>query len=152
VSRFPPIADLVPHAPPTLALDELIDWTPGTATVRLTVPADGLAGCGPARSQGGDDRIDAVLTLEHMAQAVAACLGHEAFLGGSGIRVGMVVGCRRMAIARPRLVPGEVLTVRVARVRGTDEVSIFDAEVLDHGGCVVSSATMTVWHGAAPPD
>ena len=144
MSRFPPVEDLVPHAAPTLAIDELVDWSDGRTHVRLVVRDGGLL----VRDGGADT----VVTLELMAQAVAACLGYEAFRHGGGVRVGMVVACRKFAIARARLEVGEQLDIHVVRLRGTDDASTFEAEVHDARGAQVSSAVMTLVHGDKPPD
>jgi predicted hotdog family 3-hydroxylacyl-ACP dehydratase len=141
---FPPIEDLVPHAPPALALDELADYREGTARARLTVREGGLL--------VRDGMVDAVATLEHMAQTVAACLGYEAFLAGGAVRVGMVVACRRFTLARPRIAVGERLDELVTCLRGTDDVSSFDGEVRDERGELVSQATMTLVLGEKPPE
>jgi predicted hotdog family 3-hydroxylacyl-ACP dehydratase len=144
MSRFPPVEDLVPHAGPTLAIDELIGWSDGKAHVRLVVREGGLL----VRGAG----VDTVVTLELMAQAVAACLGYEAFLHGGGVRVGMVVSCRKFEIARSRIDVGERLDIHVVRLRGTDDASTFEAEVHDECCALVSRALMTLVHGDRPPE
>lgn len=140
---FPPVADLVPHTAPTLVLEELVHWAPDQATLRFTVREHGLL------VQNG--RVDAAVTLEWMAQAAAACLGYEAFRGGEGVRVGMVVGVRRLQLLRPSFAVGEALTVEVRRTRGSDFASTFSGEVRDDSEAVVATAAMTLVHGAAPP-
>jgi predicted hotdog family 3-hydroxylacyl-ACP dehydratase len=144
MSPFPPVADLVPHAGATLAIDELVGWSDGRAHVRLVVREGGLL------VRGGG--MDTVVTLELMAQAVASCLGYEAFLHGGGVRVGMVVACRKFTIARPRITVGERLDIHAVRLRGTDDASTFEAEVHDERGEVVSRALMTLVHGDRPPE
>ena len=141
---FPPVSDLVPHSPPTIALDELVAWQPGDATLRTTIREHGLLVHG--------DGVDSCVMLELMAQAAAACLGHGAFRGGGAVRVGMVVACRRFTIVRPRLRTGERLDVRVACQRATDDISSFEGEVRDERGELVSSALMTLVHAEKPPD
>lgn len=140
---FPPIIDLVPHTPPTLALDELVDWSDGKAHTRATVRSDGLL--------VRDGVADSVVCLEYMAQTVAACLGYGAFLGGVGVRVGMVVACRKFTIARQGIAVGERLDVRVSRIRATDDISSFDGEVRDERGLPIAMATMTLVHAEKPP-
>lgn len=142
--KYPPIEDLVPHSAPTLALDELVEWSDGKAHTRLVVKDDGLL-----VSAGG---ADSVVCLELMAQTVAACLGYGAFLGGVGVRVGMVVACRRFTIERSRIVVGERLDVRVSRIRATDDISSFEGEVRDERGDLVATATMTLVHAEKPPE
>lgn len=144
MTRYPPIEDLVPHVPPALALDELTDYHDGTARSRLTVRPEGLLVV--------DGSVDTVAAIEWMAQTVAACLGYEAFLGGAGVRVGMVVACRQFTIVRSPLAVGERLDVVARRVRGTDDISHFAGEVRDERGGLVASATMTLVHGERPPE
>ncbi|MBL8729874.1 MAG: hypothetical protein JNM25_15715 [Planctomycetes bacterium] len=144
MTRYPPVEDLVPHAPPALALDELVDYHDGIARARLLVREGGLL--------VHDGGVDAVVAIEWMAQTVAACLGYEAFLGGVGVRVGMVVACRQFTIARPRLALGERLDVTARRVRGTDDISSFAGEVRDDRGRLVASALMTLVHSEKPPE
>jgi len=142
-NALPPVADLVPHEPPMLAVEELLACEAGRARARLRVPD---------RLFARDGRVEAVVALEYMAQVVAACLGHEAAREGEGTRVGMVVACRRMTIERPVLVVGEELTVDVRRVRGTENLSHFDGETRDADGAVVARVTMTLVHGERPPE
>jgi predicted hotdog family 3-hydroxylacyl-ACP dehydratase len=144
MTRYPPVEDLVPHAPPALALDELVDYHDGIAHTRLLVRDDGLL--------VQDGHVDTVVAIEWMAQTVAACLGYEAFLGGVGVRVGMVVASRQFTIVRPRIDVGERLDVRAKRVRGTDDISSFEGEVRDERGELVASALMTLVHGEKPPE
>lgn len=144
MTRYPPIEDLVPHAPPALALDELVECRDGRAHTRLVVRDGGLL-----VQDGG---VDTVVAIEWMAQTVAACLGYEAFLGGVGVRVGMVVASRQFTIVRPRVATGERLDVSARRVRGTDDISSFAGEVRDERGELVASAVMTLVHSEKPPD
>jgi predicted hotdog family 3-hydroxylacyl-ACP dehydratase len=143
MSALPPIASLVPHAPPMLAVEQLLECTPGRATVGLTVREGPFA---------HDGRVESVILLEYMAQAVAACLGHEATAAGGAVRVGMVIACRSMSIERPSVAVGEALLIRVERVRGTDQVSHFDGETRDAGGALVARVRLTLVHGERPPE
>ncbi|MFY9344010.1 MAG: hypothetical protein WAT39_16090 [Planctomycetota bacterium] len=140
---YPPITDLVPHTPPALVLEELVHWEPGAATLRFTVREHGLL--------VANGRVDASVTLEWMAQGAAACLGHEAFRGGEGVRVGMVVGVRKLQLLREHFAVGECITVAVRRTRGSDFASTFEGEVRDGSGALAARSAMTLVHGAPPP-
>jgi predicted hotdog family 3-hydroxylacyl-ACP dehydratase len=144
MTRYPPVEDLVPHAPPALALDELVDYHDGIAKSRLVVRDGALL--------VHDGGVDTVVAIEWMAQTVAACLGYEAFLGGVGVRVGMVVACRQFTIGRAWIGVGECIGVTARRVRGTDDISSFAGEVHDARGELVASALMTLVHSEKPPD
>jgi len=144
MSAFPVITELVPHARPMLAVEELSSWSPGRATVRMTVRPDGLF--------VRDGVVDTLAALEFLAQGVAACLGYEAFQAGGTVRVGMVIACRAMTIERTPLVVGEELSIHVQRVRGADWLSHFDAQLDDATGERVARATLTLVHADAPPE
>lgn len=141
-NTFPPIDDLVPHAPPMRAVEQLVDWAPGRATCTMTLRPHNLFAEGA--------RVPTIATLEFLAQTVAACLGHEAFTNGGTVRVGMIVGVRQMELFEPYLQVGDMLTLVVQRVRGTDEISTFIGEA-HVGDRVVSKANMTLVHPEAPP-
>ncbi len=140
---LPAITELVPHEAPMLALDRLVDFSPGRATSQLTVRDD--------YPLAADGRVDALASMEFMAQTVAACLGMEAYSAGANVRVGMVIACRQMTLERAELVVGEVLLVEAWRVRGNDTSSHFEAEVRNPAGVRVASATLTLVHGDSMP-
>jgi len=137
------MSELVPHVAPMLAVEALREWEPGRARASALVRATS-----PLAHRGF---VDGCALLEYMAQTVAACLGYEAYRGGDGVRVGMVIACRRMVVHRARIDVGEALDLRVARVRGSDFVSHFDGTV-HIGAELVAEATMTLVHGDAPPE
>jgi len=139
---FPAITELVPHAAPMLALEELCAWEDGFARARLVVRSDGPF--------AHDGTVEGLAALEWMAQGVAACVGMEAWQGGGLVRVGMVVACRRLALARPTFQVGEELVVEVRRVHGNESASHFETEVRDAAGERVAQATLTLVHAEAP--
>jgi len=124
-------------------LEALQAFAPGTATCSMVVREE------TPFVAGG--RLATVTTLEIMAQAVAACLGYEAFLQGAGIRVGMLVGVRTMQLHMPWLSVGDRLEITVTRTRGTDEVSTFEGTTHCEGR-LASEASMTLFHAQKPPD
>lgn len=139
---YPPIDDLVPHAPPMRTVEQLVDWEPGRARCTMLVrPHNPFV-------EGG--KLPTVATLEFLAQTVAACLGHEAFTHGGAVRVGMIVGVRQLELFEPFLLVGDELVLDVQRVRGTDEISTFTGETRVDGR-LVSRANMTLVHPEVPP-
>jgi predicted hotdog family 3-hydroxylacyl-ACP dehydratase len=144
MTRYPPVADLVPHAPPTLALDALLDWRPGHARL--------LAELRPTSLLVRDGQLDSIAMLELLAQGVAACLGYAAFRGGGLIRVGMVIACRKLELLVTSLPVGERLTVEVDCLRATEDISTYAGRALRADGSLVAQATMTILHAERPPD
>lgn len=143
MSDYPPIEELIPHTGPMVLLDTLDHWAPGEASCSLQI-REGT----PFVEQG---RVEGATTLEHMAQCVAACLGYEALLGGDGVRVGMIIGCKRFELHAPYLYVGDGATVHARRIRGNETLSHFDCR-LDRGGEVFATAVLTLFHGDKPPE
>ena len=141
--RIPDVTELVPHQAPMLGLDRVTDYESGRALAEFTLRADS-----PFVRDGA---VDSVATLEYMAQAVAACLGMEAYAEGEAVRVGMVIACRQMEVFRPALQVGEAFAVEARRVRGTESLSHFEAEIRDADGERVATSTLTLVHGMQPP-
>ncbi|MFW6052178.1 MAG: hypothetical protein ACODAU_13450 [Myxococcota bacterium] len=137
MNGYPDIRELVPHAGPMVLLDALVRWAPGEAECRFVVRAE--------QPFVRDGRMDTAATIEHMGQAIAACLGYEAFRGGEGVKVGVIIGCRRLDLHVPALQVGDQGTVVARRKRGHEEMSQFECEVRC-GDRVVSSADLTVYH------
>ncbi|MFT4842312.1 MAG: putative hotdog family 3-hydroxylacyl-ACP dehydratase [Planctomycetota bacterium] len=141
---FPAITELVPHQTPVLALEKLTSWELGHAHGELTIRDSN-----PFVQNG---KLDTVMSLEYMAQCVAACLGMEAFKEGGNVRVGMIIACRKMEILQPELVLGETYAVKADCVRGNDSISHYDGEIRSSQGELVATCTMTLVHGEKPPE
>lgn len=139
---YPPIEDLVPHGAPIRMVDSLDAWETGFARcsmlVRDTTPFV------------RDGELNTLLTIEHMAQSVAACLGYEAFQVGTGVRVGMIIASRSFELFRPVVHVGELLTIEVTRQRGNADLSHFLGEV-HVGDELIAKAHMTLIHAEKPP-
>lgn len=139
---YPPMRELIPHEGPMVLLDELLDWEPGRARCRITIR--------PEMRFVSDGTVDTIVSLEYMGQAVAASCGYQAFRGGNDIRVGMIIGCRRMDVEVPELRVGDELMVEVREVRAQEEISVYECEVL-RGSEPVASAQLTLYHAEKPP-
>ena len=140
MSPFPPIGSLLPHGDAIRQLDRLVDWAPGRAECVMRVTADSRL--------VSNGELESVLLLEAMAQAVAVCLGYEAYGAGEGVRVGMIVACRALRVEVPRVPVGTSLRIRVTRARGNDESSHFDCRV-EREGEAIASASLTLVHPRA---
>ncbi len=105
---FPPVAELVPHEPPMLLIDELLAWTPERAQVRAQVRAGS-----PFVSEG---RAPALVMIEIMAQAVAAAAGMDwRQRGEDRVERGVLLGTRELALSVDELHVGDELRIDVAR-------------------------------------
>lgn len=142
MSSYPAIEDLLPHAPPIRMLESLVDWAPGYARCAMQVR--------PETPFVQNDALSTLVTLEIMAQAVAACLGYQAYSTGEGVRVGMVIASRSFELLEDTLQLGDALDIEVQRVRGNEDMSHFDGTVRV-GEREVARAQMTLYHAERPP-
>jgi predicted hotdog family 3-hydroxylacyl-ACP dehydratase len=143
MSGYPPIEELVPHSGAMVLLDALTAWSSGRAECSLTI-----------RERAPfvvDGRVESAVTIEYMAQAVAACLGYEALLGGGAVRVGMVIACKKFEAHGDVLRVGDVLTIEVRSIQGNETLSHFACK-LTRAGTLFSSAVLTLYHAAQLPD
>lgn len=143
MTPWPAITELVPHTAPMLAVDELLDWEPGYARVRLVIKDTDLF--------LRDGEVEGVCALEYMAQGVAACLGEESYKAGDSLRVGMVIACRKMNLHRASFRVGEEFVLEARCVRASGHASNYDTEMRTPEGQLVADATMTLVHGERPP-
>ena len=138
---LPPIAEVVPHAPPMLLLDEVLSWAPGRARCGLTLRPDS-----PFVQAG---RVRAVVALEYMGQAMAALAGLEARAAGQPPRVGLLLGTRELALSVGHLAVGDALEVDVERLHEDGNAAQFRGTVL-RTGAVVATAVLSVYLPDAP--
>lgn len=143
MTPIPPIANLIPHEPPMVWLDKLIEWQPGYAKCQATIFTHSAGVV--------DGRQPAVLLLEHMAQAVAACLGYGAHQSGEPVRVGMIIACRTYELYAESIPVGNILTLEAKCEREVDEVSTYVCTTYQNQQ-LVAEASMTLYHASRPPD
>lgn len=124
-------------------LDEMVEWEPGRAVCTMTLRSDApfVEGAG----------ADALATIEYMAQAVAACLGYEAYRGGAGVRVGMIIASKRFTLHRDIVPVDAHVVVSVRRVRGNELLSHFVGNV-HADDALIADAQLTLFHAEKPPE
>ena len=88
---YPPIEQLVPHKPPMILIDRMIETTDTACTCEVTITPQTLF----IESAG----VPAFVGLEYMAQAVAAYGGYKAYL--SRATHGARVSLRHSSVQRP---------------------------------------------------
>jgi predicted hotdog family 3-hydroxylacyl-ACP dehydratase len=138
---FPPIEELVPHAGAMVLLDAMTAWRSGYARCIGQVRAGT-----PFERYG---QVESVVTIEYMAQAVAACLGYEALVSGGGVRVGMIIGCKRFEAHADVLRVHDQFSIDVQCVQGNDTLSHFECR-LQRSSERFADAVLTLYHAALP--
>jgi len=136
--RLPPIAELVPHTPPMLLLDELVEADDAHAVARLRITE-----ASPFFENGA---VPAVITLEYMAQTIAAYGGAQRRREGLPIQRGLLLACPRLSLQVDALLPGDELSVEARRVWHADNLAQFDC-VVSRAGQPVAQASLDVYVG-----
>jgi predicted hotdog family 3-hydroxylacyl-ACP dehydratase len=143
---LPPLAEVLPHAPPMILLDELVDFVPGRARCQVRLRPDSPL------VEGG--RVRALVCVEYMAQAVAAYAGLVSRAAGEAPRIGFLLGTRELQLATGFLLVGDLLAVDVEHVFGDDRIGSFRCRV-SRGEEIVAQALLSVYQqaadGALPP-
>ncbi|MDJ0786917.1 MAG: 3-hydroxylacyl-ACP dehydratase [Myxococcota bacterium] len=143
MSDFPPIAELLPHAGPMCLLHRVVSHEEGGTTCE----AHGRDASVLALETG---ELPALVTLEHMAQCVAAHGGLLARGRGLPPRPGLLLGTRRLALHADSLPADAKLRIHAApgRLREVG-LSTFDCSVErcdeGHEGQPIAEARLNVY-------
>lgn len=132
---LPPVVDLVPHAPPMVLLDRIVEADGD----RLVASAQVAAGRPFVEPEG----LPALVTLEYMAQAVAAYAGLKAREAGDPVRLGFLLGCRDLRMYCDFVPVGAELQVVSQRSWGDTQLGSFACTV-QTGDEVVAEAVLNV--------
>jgi predicted hotdog family 3-hydroxylacyl-ACP dehydratase len=90
--------------------------------------------------------VPGLVALEYMAQCVAAFAGLEARGKGEPVRIGYIIGIRRIGFQVESFPVGRTLTVNAKRVWGDDALGNFECRV-EMDGRSVSTAVISVYQG-----
>jgi len=134
---FPDVAELLPHASPMRLLGRVIAHAPASTVCALDPAASELF-------RDADGRIPGWVALEWMAQCIAAHGGLVARASGRPPAPGMLVGARRLEIARSAFTPGDPLEVEARFAGAAGALASFEC-ALREGAEVVATATLSVY-------
>ena len=138
---FPPIEALVPHRPPMLLVDRVVECRGDVTASEATLRADHLF----AR----DGLVPAEVGVEMIAQTVAAFVGIDALSAGEKPKVGFLTSCRDLVLHVPWFRIGDVLRIEVRRVWGDVSAAQFAGAVLRDGDIVVRTVINVALAGNA---
>jgi predicted hotdog family 3-hydroxylacyl-ACP dehydratase len=131
-----PVAELLPHAPPMVLLDEVLGYDGGRLQALVTIRDDSMFCRG--------DGVPAHIAIEYMAQACGALAGIEARSANRPVRVGFLLGTRNFQSARDFFLAGERLLISVDEVFRDVEMGVFDGRVSVDDATLVT-ATLNVY-------
>jgi predicted hotdog family 3-hydroxylacyl-ACP dehydratase len=133
---FPPLAELIPHRGTSILIDHVKQWD----DAHIVCVAEIRAGHFYER----DGRVPATVTLELMAQTVAAYVGLTQHERGLPPRAGYIVAARRFELRADSLDFGAALEVGATVGWGEPRAATFDCWVED-GHRRLAQTTLTVY-------
>ncbi len=137
-SPLPPVLACVPHRPPSVLLDSLVEASAERLIARVRITRDSPFFEG--------DGVEGLVMIEYMAQAIAAFSGHLRRASGAPIQLGFLLACRQMTLAVDHLSDGDELLVEARHVWSSPPLAQFDCEVTRNGK-TIAKATLSVYEG-----
>lgn len=133
------ISEFVPHRAPMILIDNLLEHHPDTLLTAIHISES---------SAYFDSIIKGVpnyVGIEYMAQSIAALAGVEAKLMGDKIRVGFLLGSRKLHMHIDHFVLGQTYHTKVSRLyQEPSGLAVFDCQIF-HQGQIVASANVNVF-------
>ena len=142
--RTPPITELLPHRPPMLLVQEVVELGEAGLVCDGRIPADN-----PFVEDG---KAPAVFGLELAAQAAGVLEALRRIReGASGPpRAGYLVSLKRARFATPFLDADRALRVNVRTIGAIGQLAMVEAVVRDEGGAELVTGTLSVWADSEP--
>ena len=120
-AQYPPIEHLLPHRPPMILLDRMVEAMEKGSTCEVTI--------GPQTLFLESAGVPAFVGLEYMAQAVAAYGGYQSYLAGEPIAVGLLLGTPQLKTYCQFFDRGQTLKIQVTHVWGHHELMQFHCTI-----------------------
>lgn len=130
MSQFGPIADYLPHRPPMLLIDEIVESERDRIVCRTTLHPDCVFAL--------DGKVHPTAMIEFVAQAAAICVGVQAERDGDPPRLGLIIGCREITFAVDSFAVGDLLEIVATRVVGQAQFGAFTGTVSCRGAVCVT--------------
>jgi predicted hotdog family 3-hydroxylacyl-ACP dehydratase len=118
---FGPVADYLPHRPPMLLIDEIVEVTQMRAVCRTTIHPDCVFAI--------DGRVHPSALIEFVAQVCAIGVGVLAARDGDPPRTGVILSCREISFGVDDLAVGDELTIVSNKVFGQKQMAAFACTV-----------------------
>jgi predicted hotdog family 3-hydroxylacyl-ACP dehydratase len=134
-TAFGPVADYLPHRPPMLLIDEIVEVTDHSAVCRATIQPDCVFAI--------DGQVHPSAMIEFVAQTCAIAVGVLAARAGDPPRLGMIMACREVTFAVDSFAVGDALTITVNRVFGQKQMAAFTSTVV-RGGAPCAAIQLSV--------
>lgn len=128
---FPAIGELLPHDPPMIWLDQVLSHADDVIECGLTIQEEHVF--------LEDGRVEALVSLEWMAQAVGALVGLLDYNQQQRPRPGYLIAVPEATFEVDGFQVGDQLTVAAKRVWGDAELASFECSVTQQGARVAAA-------------
>lgn len=106
------IEELVPHSGPMVLIDAVTEYADTRICAEKTIKRDDMFLEG--------DQVPAWVAIEYMAQAIGAYAGIQAKLAGEPVKVGLLLGTRRLESDVTGFKVGEKITINAEEIHRED--------------------------------
>lgn len=127
---------LLPHRPPMILVDQLIEFGDGRGCVSATVGENDLF-------VDADGVLEAVALVELVAQGYATMKGYDDLVNQRPVQRGFLVGSRTFKVVRCPQV-GESLIIDITTTAELDSFSVIDG-VIRVGDDVIAEGSVKLW-------
>lgn len=142
-SAYPSLLDLLPHRPPMILLTRII-----THEAMRTICAVDITES--AAFLTGERVVPSWVGIEYMAQCVAAHAGLVGRTRGEEVRLGLLIGARRVDLHTEGFPVGQSVIVTAVHIWGDQDLASFTCALSDAStGLSLADATLSVY---SPPN
>lgn len=139
-----PIAEVVPHGPPMILLEQLEHYDQDSIITSLTIRYDSLFCDG--------EKIPAWVGIEYMAQTIATYSGCHARDAAQDVVVGFLVGTRKYQCHVSHFTIGDRLTIHANKIiMGDNGLGVFECKIIHHDA-VITEASLNVFQPNNPEE
>jgi len=130
-----PVADYLPHRPPMLLIDDIVEWSELRAVCRTVIRPDCVFAIAGA--------VHPAAMIEFVAQVCAIYVGVRSARSGDRPQVGFIMACREVDFAVDRFAVGDELTITADKTFGQKQLAAFTGTV-HRGGALCATVQLSV--------
>lgn len=129
-----PVVEFVPHSPPMVLIDKILDFDENSLIAQFSVSPQSrffnpdIAG------------IESWVGIEYMAQAIAALAGIKAFLINQPVKLGFLLGTRKLNLYHEHFSNNQTYTVQIKELYMDDSgLGSFDCSISYQDECICAA-------------
>ena len=130
-----PVADYLPHRPPLLLIDDIVEVDDRRAVCRTTIHPDCVFAI--------DGAVHPSAMIEFVAQVCAIYVGVLSARDGDPPRLGLIMACREVDLPADGFAVGDELTIVATKVFGQKQLAAFTGTV-SRGGELCATVQLSV--------